>query len=473
MTNLPFGFANSGDDGDDDKKGSNPGGSGPENPFGAADLGAMLTQLGQMLSGMGGSMGKGQAGPVNYEVAGSLARQSMGRFTPVSDGQRRAVADAVHLVGVWLDGSTAFPDTGTVAAAWTPVDWLEKTMPTWRRLCDPIAEAMSGAMAKGMPEEARAAMGPLLPMLAQMGGMSFGTQLGQGLGQLSKEVLTSTDIGLPLAPTGTAALLPEAVEALAAELELRQQEVLVFLAAREAAHLRLFGHVPWLTERLLSTVEEFARGTTIDFQGIEAAASQFDPSKLMDPNALNELLAGGSALEPKATPQQENARRRLETLLALIEGWVEVVVTSALADRIPSAAALTETIRRRRATGGPAEQTFATLVGLQLRPRELRAAAVLWQRVGQATTVETRDGVWAHPDLIPDSSDLGNPAAFIDRLLTPAGDDPFAEWERALTDAARESENGGSASDTPITGTGRDGSPKKPDSTPDKDDDQD
>src|SRR3712207_7847253 len=44
---------------------------------------------------------------------------------------------------------------------------------------------------------------------------------------------------------------------------------------------------------------------------------------------------------------------------------------SACSSTLPSAAALRETVRRRRASGGPAEQTFATLVGLQLRPRRL------------------------------------------------------------------------------------------------------
>ena len=38
-------------------------------------------------------------------------------------------------------------------------------------------------------------------------------RLGQALGQLAKEVLTSTDIGLPLGPSDTAALLPSAVAA--------------------------------------------------------------------------------------------------------------------------------------------------------------------------------------------------------------------------------------------------------------------
>ena len=222
--------------------------------------------------------------------------------------------------------------------------------------------------------------GPLLSMMSQMGGMAFGSQLGQALGRLSREVLTSTDIGLPLGPKGVAAILPDAVEAFAAGLELPRSEILTFLAAREAAHHRLFSHVPWLSSQLLGAVEAYATGMKIDMSGIEELARDFNPASLSDPAAIENLLGQG-VFEPKATPAQMQALERLETLLALIEGWVQVVVTAALGDRIPGAAALGETLRRRRASGGPAEQTFATLVGLELRPRKLREAAALWERL--------------------------------------------------------------------------------------------
>ena len=64
--------------------------------------------------------------------------------------------------------------------------------------------------------------------------------------------------------------------------------------------------------------------------------------------------------------------------LALVEGWVDEVVGQATAERMPAATKLPEAVRRRRATGGPAEQTFASLVGLELRPRRLRDASTLW-----------------------------------------------------------------------------------------------
>ncbi len=456
MNDVPFGFS-FGDDSSDDaerrrreeeQRRAESGQSGQQNPFGfggfdpdkpfdPAQLGNMLSQLGQMISGMGGAMnnpGGTPGDPVNYQLASQLARQTMGRHSPVSDGQRRAIDESVHLAQLWLDEATVLPAGPQKTEAWTPVDWLEKTLPTWKRLCNPVAEKVSGMWVDGLPQEAREAAAPMMGMFTQIGSMSFGTQLGQALGHLSKEVLTSTDIGIPLGPVDVLALLPEAIEAFSRDLEQKDQEILVFLAAREAAHHRLFSHVPWLRQRLLATVEQYARGIHIDMSGIEELSRNLDPSMLADPAALERLMSEQSAaLEPKATPEQKAALERLETLLALIEGWVETVVHRALGDRLPSADALRETMRRRRASGGPAEQTFATLVGLELRPRKVREAAALWDRLLDATSLEQRDAVWAHPDLMPDGHDLDSPAGFIDRVVGGSAlDDPIAELERQI-----------------------------------------
>jgi putative hydrolase len=147
---------------------------------------------------------------------------------------------------------------------------------------------------------------------------------------------------------------------------------------------------------------------------------------------MEQLLSQG-VFEPKATPAQTQALERLETLLALVEGWVQTVVTAALGERIPGEAALSETLRRRRASGGPAEQTFATLVGLELRPRKLREAAALWNRLTEAAGMDARDAVWQHPDLLPAAEDLDDPSAFIDRIIggdTSGIDEAIAELER-------------------------------------------
>ena len=132
--------------------------------------------------------------------------------------------------------------------------------------------------------------------------------------------------------------------------------------------------------------------------------------------------------EQQTTDEQRAALERLETLLALIEGWVDVVVAEAVGDRLPGADALRETLRRRRASGGPAEQTFATLVGLELRPRRLRSAAELWRALGEKRGTSGRDAVWAHPDLLPTAEDLDDPVGFAE--AADQGMDPISEIER-------------------------------------------
>jgi putative hydrolase len=428
MSDLPFGFGPPERDPARRQEGSGQGG-GQGAPFDVNQLGQMLTQLGQMLSQASGS-----SGPVNYDVARQLAMQQLsasGGSVDPTPQQREAVTEALRLAELWLDAATTLPSGSSSLQVWSPWQWVEHTLPTWQRLCDPVARSFSGAWTEAMPAEMRQAAGPLLAMVSQMGGLAFGSQLGAALAQLSREVLTSTDVGLPLGPKGVAALLPAAIEKFTSGLDRPASEVLVFLAAREAAHQRLFGHVPWLGPSLLGAVEQYAQGIKVDTEALEELARNIDPS---NPGALEEAMTSG-VLEPKTSPAQQAVLTRLETLLALVEGWVDVVTGDAVGERLPGADALRETLRRRRATGGPAEQTFATLVGLQLRPRQLRAAAELWRALTEARGVEGRDTVWAHPDLMPTADDLEDPAGFVRRTVS-AGDDPLAELERTRGEAA-------------------------------------
>ena len=108
---------------------------------------------------------------------------------------------------------------------------------------------------------------------------------------------------------------------------------------------------------------------------------------------------------------QEVTLRRLETLLALVEGWVDDVCARA-AGNLPSAPALTETLRRRRAAGGPAEKTFGSLIGLELRPRRLREASEFWRAYGEQHGAEARDALWEAPENLPTDEDLDHPEQF-------------------------------------------------------------
>jgi hypothetical protein len=120
-------------------------------------------------------------------------------------------------------------------------------------------------------------------------------------------------------------------------------------------------------------------------------------------------------------------------MLALVEGWVDTVTAAAPA-RLPRAGAIAEMVRRRRAAGGPAESAFATLVGLELRPRRLREAAAMWQTVSDELGAEQRDALWSHFDAVPTSEDIDAPDAFVLRLRSPGRSAEDDEFDKALQD---------------------------------------
>jgi putative hydrolase len=448
MADRPFGFGlpdkpeDQGGQGSSGSGGpSDPGAGGPpagQGPFGAAGpFGAMgdpnqfadaLRQFADLLSWQGG--------PVNWDLAKNVARHAISAAgdPSVLEAQRREITDAVRLADLWLDEATTFPSGIRKIEAWSRSEWLEATFPIWAKLCDPIAakgvEAMSGMLnidpaqlGEDVPEEMRQALGALGggagglgglaglgAMLRQIGGAMIGSQTGTAVGELAREVVGSSDIGLPLGPEGVAALLPAGVAQFGQGLSVDAGEVRLFLALREAAHQRLFAHVPWLRGHLLGAVEQYASGITVDMTRLQEAIPDVD---ITNPEALRDALAGEGLFRPEDTPAQKAALVRLETALALVEGWVATVVSAAARDRLTHADALAETVRRRRATGGPAERTFATLVGLELRPRRLREAAAIWQGLTSARGVDGRDALWSHPDLLPASDDLENPDTFV------------------------------------------------------------
>ncbi len=366
-------------------------------PGGAMTAPSMMPAM-PMLPGMPGA----GPSPTEDKAPGPVGDPAVG------PAERAAADEALRLADLWLEPESALPSGVHATAAWTRSEWLDQTLDVWRKLCDPVAERIVGAMGELVPEEMRSQLGPMTSMVASLGGALFGGQLGTALGSLAAEVLSAGDIGLPLGPAGTAALVPANIAEYGKGLELPEDQVRLYVALREAAHQRLFGHVPWLRGHVLAAVEAYAAGIRVNREAVEEAVSRLDPA---NPEGVQEIALEG-IFTPDDSPQQKAALTRLETALALVEGWVCHVVDRAAADRLPDVVRLSETFRRRRAAGGPAEQTFSALVGLDLRPRRLREATALWGALAEHRGTAGRDALWGHPDLLPDEEAFADPQTF-------------------------------------------------------------
>lgn len=426
-----------------------------------AQMAQMRAQM-QML--LGGGMGADD-GPVNTELAHDVARQVVAQHgdTSIGQGTHRDVAQVVQVATLWLDQVTDLPRPEGGGVALSRAEWVERTLPLWLRLTTPVAEGLQSAMTsavqqqlssfgeEGTPEipglppgmNPAAMMGQMEPMVRRMSGAMFGGQVGQAVGALAGEIVSGTEVGLPIMGDESVAVLPANVAAFAEGLEVDGGEVHLYLAVREAARARLFAGVPWLGPQLLTAVEDYARDITINTEGIEEAVRQIDPQ---DQEAMQQAL-GDSLFAPEPSAAQQAALTRLETLLALVEGWVDVVTAQAVEQHLPHAEALAEAVRRRRATGGPAEKTFASLVGLELRPRRMRDAANLWAAIEDRHGRDARDEAWGHPDVAPTGADLDDPLGYVERRGS-------VESEVTVTDADIEQLLSGGLDSTGDEGSG-------------------
>lgn len=345
--------------------------------------------------------------------------------------EREGIERALGVAELWLDEASDLDRVPIAPRIMSRREWTAATMSVWTQFAEPVATSIADALTSALSDAAQEGLEELLPgasrIMRNLGGTLFAMQLGQVVGQLSTEVLSGADIGIPLIEDGEAAILPQNALAFGEDLEQPADQVQLWIAVRELAHARLFRHARWLGLQLLTAITDYARGITIDTEALEDVAADLDPQ---DPQALREALQSGRLIPPRSEAQQQ-ALARLETTLALIEGWVDVVTAEATR-RLPSAAAIAEAVRRRRAAGGPAERALAALVGLELRPRRLREAAAMWQAVTDAVGPAGRDALWSHPDLIPTAEDIDDPAALVARV-TGGEPEPDAV-DRAIED---------------------------------------
>ncbi|MCS5496606.1 zinc-dependent metalloprotease [Cnuibacter physcomitrellae] len=362
--------------------------------------------------------------------------------TSVTDQARAQYDQVLHVASLWLDEATSLGDSAHAPGLMTRAEWAKATTPVWSQLAEPVASSISDALTSVLQEQAPEEMSGMLAgasqLMRNLGGTLFAMQLGQIIGRLSREVVSGGDVGIPLLDEGRAVLVPQNIAEFGEGLDIPDDQVQLYLAVRELAHARLFRHARWLRLHLISSIRDFARGISIDTSRLEELAAGFDPQ---NPEELRDAMASGALIPPR-TEQQEHALARIETTLALIEGWVDVVTANA-SSRLPTWNAVAETVRRRRATGGPAESAFGALIGLELRPRRLREAAAMWQQVTDAVGVEQRDALWSHPDVMPTGEDVDDPAALIARLT--AGAPEPDEMDQALEELLRAEEKSGDA----------------------------
>lgn len=424
--NFGFGPGNPGNPDDPDDSNSN------EN--GLPDFNELFAQLSNFgLNPQTLFAAANSAGSVGPLISPDVLRDVARKFVS-SQGDRpigsQDVADsqvALDIANTWLDDATNFPAISrSNLPAWSRRDWLDSSVANWAKMIEPLADGMANALTnvlKQTPlepdmEQGLAAVAPI--MRAFMGSL-IANQLGTSVGQLAVSITGANDVAIPLFGSSEARLLPENVSKWAQGLDIPIDEVRIFLAVREAAASRLFSHAPWLSTYIQEAITAYGAGIKIDIDSIQEQAERALETGELDinnPESISVAISAG-LFKPEQSPSQDAALEKLEMILALIEGWIDYVSTKAVGDRLPSYPALSETLRRGRATKSPTQQLFATLLGLEVSPRKMRECSLFWFEVESEIGLAGRDQRWEDPALLPKSKDLADVSKFLNSTIVP------------------------------------------------------
>ena len=348
---------------------------------------------------------------------------------PLGTNDVTAVNNACEIADIWLNEATDFPATSSSAPrAISRLDWIDETLPGWQATMEPLATGLSTAISRLLEEAmnsagseqeealAAAPIGAIAGLLRTFIGSMIATQLGQAIGGIATTAIGAHDAGLPILEPARSLLIPENIENWGADTEIAKTEIYLFHALREGAIARLFEHNPWIVSYIRSAIVAYGAGIKIDLDAIQRQAEEamqgFNPENNPGMNEESFTIALDSGIfTPEETPAQREALSKLETVLALVDGWADEVATLAAGDRIPSITALRELQRRKRATSAPSQQLFKTMLGLEVSPKLAREASAFWSRIRELKGTSARDQIWS--GILPSATELLAPDLFL------------------------------------------------------------
>ncbi len=350
---------------------------------------------------------------------------------PLGTNDLTAVNNSCEIADIWLNEATDFPANSSAATrAISRLDWIDETLPGWQATMEPLATGLSSAISRLLDEAiassagefgetesgpmGAAPIGAIAGLLRSFIGSMIATQLGQAIGGIATTATGAHDAGLPILEPARPLLIPENIEAWGVDTDIPKTEIYLFHALREGAVARLFEHNPWIVSYIRSAIVEYGAGIRIDLDAIQRQAEDA-MQNMQDMQNIGEqsftIALDSGIFTPEETATQRQALSKLETVLALVDGWADEVATLAAGDRIPSITALRELHRRTRATSAPSQQLFKTMLGLEVSPKLSREASAFWSRIRELKGTSGRDQIWS--GILPSATELLAPDLFL------------------------------------------------------------
>jgi coenzyme F420 biosynthesis associated uncharacterized protein len=282
--------------------------------------------------------------------------------------------------------------------------WADINIDTLSSFLDPVGARLSERLDRA---------GPLAGPLRTAAGATLAAEVGLVAGYMSQRVLGQYELSL-LQPEQPARLLfvgPNLVKAIG-ELQLDRDGFLAWIVFHEVTHVFEFGGVPWLRPYLAELLSEYL--ATVEVQ-IERGAAGGLPSFPKLEEIAQAYREGGLAALVQ-TREQRDLMRRLQAVMAVVEGYSEHVMDAVGAEVLPGYERMREAMDRRRQSRSAPQRILERLLGLDLKMRQYVLGKTFCDAVVAAHGVPTLNRVWEAEELLPTLAELDQPEAWFERV---------------------------------------------------------
>ncbi|HEX7188784.1 MAG TPA: zinc-dependent metalloprotease [Actinomycetes bacterium] len=310
------------------------------------------------------------------------------------------------------------PTDDTPGASVVVIDrpgWIKANAAGFRTVLEPLVEKL---------QERRTTSSPVGDAV---GSKVTGVQTGSLLAFLATKVLGQYELFPPYGVDVTdkpGRLLLVAPNIVSAEREMGvdPRDFRLWVCLHEETHRVQFGSVPWLREHMMSELRAFVDATDVD---PAALAARVKAAAAVAYNSLREGFdpesdgSGASLVEAIQTPAQREVLDRITALMSLLEGHADFVMDGVGPSVIPSVATIRSKFQARRKEANRVEQVVRRLLGIDAKLRQYRDGERFVRGAVDKSGMHGFNQVWARPENLPSKAEIANPAAWVERVVTP------------------------------------------------------
>lgn len=361
-------------------------------------------------------------GPVNWDVARqtSMWLATDGQPEPNVDPlERIRLEELVRVADLQVSSATGL-STSIAGGILTvlPVsrgDWALHSLEAYRPFLERLATSLSAA--DGGHDDPADATTQLLGDLGKLlGPVLLGMQSGFMLGHLARRALGQYDLPLPRRPADQLLVVPANLDAFADEWSLAHDDLRLWVCLHEVTHHAVLGR-PHVRARLEHLINEYVSRFEVDPSALEASLGNLDPT---DAAGLQAVLGNPETLLGAIrSPAQQETLSRIETLTAVVEGYVDHIMESTGQGLIGSYGQLTEALHRRRVEAGDGDRFAARLLGLELGRGQYERGANFIRGVVDRAGDDGLARLWASERELPTPAELDAPGLWLARIDLP------------------------------------------------------